>query len=67
MDAEEGTATEVRSRPRCWRPTARPSSGTRDDIEAYCRKYGWGYARAPTDIPLEDLVLKMLREQSVLR
>ena len=37
------------------------------EIEGYCRKYGWGYARALTDVPFEDLVLRILREEGLLR
>jgi hypothetical protein len=36
-------------------------------IEAYARKYGWGYARVHTEVPLEDLVLRGLREEGLLR
>ena len=37
------------------------------EIEAYCRKYGWAYVQARTEIPFEDLLLKLLREEGLLR
>ncbi len=37
------------------------------EIEAFCRSHGWGYLRATTATPLEDLMLKALREQGLLR
>jgi len=37
------------------------------ELESYCFRYGWGYARALTDIPFEDLVLQVLRQDRFLR
>jgi uncharacterized protein (DUF58 family) len=67
VDAEEGTATEAQisdSLLAAYRDTFEQHAR---EIEAYCRKYGWGYARALTDAPFEELVLKLLREEGVLR
>jgi uncharacterized protein (DUF58 family) len=67
VDAEEGTSTEVQITPgllAAYRETFEQHAA---GIEAYCRKYGWAYARAHTDIPVETLLLKILREESLLR
>ena len=37
------------------------------EIEAFCRSHGWGYLRTTTATPFEDLMLKALREQGLLR
>jgi hypothetical protein len=67
VDAEEGTATEVEITPALLNAYRNTFEQHARDIEAYCRKYGWGYARALTDLPFEDLVLKVLRREGLLR
>jgi uncharacterized protein (DUF58 family) len=37
------------------------------EIEAFCRSHGWGHLRTTTATPFEDLMLKALREQGLLR
>lgn len=36
-------------------------------IDAFCAKNGWGYVRANTSDPFEDLVLRALRKEGLLR
>ena len=36
-------------------------------IDAYCSRQGWGYVRAVTDTSFEDLVLRALRKEGLLR
>lgn len=67
VDAEEGTATEAQLSDALLAAYRATFEQHARDIEAYCRKYGWGYARALTDSPFEELVLKVLRQQGVLR
>ena len=67
VDAEEGTATEAQISDALLAAYRETFEQHAHDIEAYCRKYGWGYARALTDAPFEDLVLKGLRQEGVLR
>jgi uncharacterized protein (DUF58 family) len=67
VDAEEGTATEVEITPALLGAYRSTFEQHARDIEAYCRKFGWGYARALTDLPFEDLVLKVLRREGLLR
>ncbi len=68
VDAEEGTASELRDHAQPARGLSRDaSSATLGEIEAYCRKYGWAYVHAHTELPFEDLMLKILREEGLLR
>jgi uncharacterized protein (DUF58 family) len=67
VDAEEGTTNEVQITPALMAAYRETFERHAHDIEAYCRKYGWAYARAHTDVPLEALLLRILREESLLR
>jgi uncharacterized protein (DUF58 family) len=67
VDAEEGTATEVEITPALLAAYRETFEQHAREIEAYCRKYGWGYARVLTEVPFEDLVLRLLREEGLLR
>jgi uncharacterized protein (DUF58 family) len=67
VDAEDGTATEVEVTPALLAAYRETFEKHAQEIEGYCRKYGWGYARALTDVPFEDLVLRILREEGLLR
>jgi len=37
------------------------------EVESFCRGHGWGYLRATTQTPLEELMLKALRAEGLLR
>lgn len=37
------------------------------EIESFCRGHGWGYLRTSTQAPLEELMLKALRDEGLLR
>ncbi len=37
------------------------------DVETSCWRNGWGYARALTDVPFEDLILQVFRQDRFLR
>ncbi len=67
VDAEEGNATEVEITPGLLEAYRATFERHAREIESYCRKYGWGYARAMTDVAIEDVVLKLLREEGLLR
>ena len=67
VDAEEGSATEVEITPALLDAYRATFERHAQDIEGYCRKYGWGYARALTEVAIEDVVLKVLREEGLLR
>jgi uncharacterized protein (DUF58 family) len=65
IDAED--ATELRVSPAHLRAYAAAFEQHCDRIEAYCRHHGWGYARAHTDTPFEDLVLRIFQQERFLR
>jgi uncharacterized protein (DUF58 family) len=67
VDAEEGSATEVEITPGLLESYRSTFERHAQDIEIHCRKYGWGYARALTSVAIEDVVLKLLREEGLLR
>ncbi|HYL18609.1 MAG TPA: DUF58 domain-containing protein [Burkholderiales bacterium] len=67
VDAEDGIASELEVTPsllEAYRETLQRHVG---EIEAYARKYGWAYVQARTELPFEDLMLKVLREEGLLR
>jgi uncharacterized protein (DUF58 family) len=67
VDAEDGTAHELEITPALLAAYRETFERHAQGIEAYARKYGWGYARVQTEVPLEDLVLRGLREEGLLR
>jgi uncharacterized protein (DUF58 family) len=67
VDAEDGAASELDVTPRLLEAYRKAFQRHEREVEAYCRKYGWTYVQAPTEIPFEDLTLKMMREQGLLR
>jgi uncharacterized protein (DUF58 family) len=67
VDAEDGTATEVEITPALLAAYRETFEKHAQEIEDYCRKYGWSYARALTEVRFEDLVLRVLREEGLLR
>ena len=67
VDAEDGTASELEATPRLLEAYRKAFQRHEREVEAYCRKYGWVYVQAPTEIPFEDLTLRLMREQGLLR
>ena len=67
VDAEEGTTSEVHITPALLAAYRETFERHARDIEAYCRRYGWAYVRAHTDIPVETFLLRTLREESLVR
>ena len=67
VDAEDGTASELAVTPRLLEAYRQAFQRHMREVEAYCRKYGWAYVRALTEVPFEDLILKLLRDQGLLR
>jgi uncharacterized protein (DUF58 family) len=67
VDAEEGTSNELEVTPSLLEAYRDMLLRHVREIEGYCRKYGWGYVQARTELPLEDLMLKTLRREGLLR
>jgi len=67
VDAEIGGATQMRVTPEVVRAYRETFQHYCAEIESFCRTHGWGYLRTPTSAPFEDLMLKALREQGLLR
>lgn len=67
VDSEEGGAARVRVTPALVKSYHDTFLRYCAEIEGFCRTHGWGYLRTMTDTPFEDLMLKALREQGLLR
>ena len=67
VDAEDGVASELDLTPSLLTAYREAFRRHGQEVEAYCRKYGWAYMQAPTDVPLEELTLKLLRQEGLLR
>jgi uncharacterized protein (DUF58 family) len=67
VDSEQGTASRVRITPDIiedYRDTFRHYCS---EIEGFCRTHGWGYLLGSTAAPFEEIMLKALREEGLLR
>jgi len=67
VDAEIGGATQLRLTPEVVRAYRETFQAYCAEIEGFCRTHGWGYLRSVTNAPFEELMLKALREQGLLR
>jgi uncharacterized protein (DUF58 family) len=67
LDAEDGTACELALTPRLLAAYREAFRRHEREVQAYCRKYGWAYVQARTEVHFEDFMLKLLREQGLLR
>lgn len=67
VDAELGGATEARVTSDLLSAYRREFAAYCAEIEGFCRSHGWGYLRADTDAPFERIMLRVLREEGLLR
>jgi uncharacterized protein (DUF58 family) len=67
MDVEDGGAQRVRVTPGLIRDYRESFQKYCVEIEGFCRGHGWGYLRSSTAEPLEEMLLKALREEGLLR
>jgi uncharacterized protein (DUF58 family) len=67
VDAEEDTAIEARIGSGLLAEYRDAFHRYCTEIESFCRSHGWGYLRAASNTPLEQLLLKALREEGLLR
>ena len=67
VDSELGHSAQTRVTPdliKAYRETFRRYC---EEVEAFCRGHGWGYLCTSTQAPLEELMLKALRDKGLLR
>ncbi len=67
VDAELGHSTRTRITPDIVKAYRETFLRYCSEIEGFCRGHGWGYLRASTQAPIEDLMLKSLRDEGMLR
>ena len=67
VDAEDGSTILERITPTLVRSYRAAFDQHGAAIDAYCSRQGWGYVRAVTDSPFEDLVLRALRREGLLK
>jgi uncharacterized protein (DUF58 family) len=67
VDAEDGSAIVERVTPALLAAYRQELEQHGAAIDAYCNRQGWGYVRAVTDSSFEDLVLRALRKEGLLR
>jgi uncharacterized protein (DUF58 family) len=67
VDSEVGGATQLRVTPEVARAYRETFQAYCAEIESFCRTHGWGYLRTLTNAPFEELMLKAMREQGLLR
>lgn len=61
IDSESGEKRQVFISPEVMKKYKEEVTGFCADIERRCSERGVGYVRATTDVPFEDLILRMLR------
>ena len=67
IDCEGGTRRDVTLSPRALRAYAEAHERFCQQLEQNCRSRGIGYVRASTDIPFDDLVLRLFRMGGILQ
>ena len=67
IDAETGEARDVSVSPYMLAQYQHQMAGFCDQLKTLAGRYGMDYVRTVTDVPFEDVILKFLRTQNVLR
>jgi uncharacterized protein (DUF58 family) len=67
VDSELGHSTRTRVTPDLVRAYRETFMHYCAEIEGFCRSHGWGYLHASTQTPLEELMLRALRDEGLLR
>jgi len=66
-DCETGEASEVTASESVVADYRKAITAWLDELEQFCLRRAIGYARASTEVPFEDLVLRVLRDGMMLR
>ena len=61
-DSELGTTERIKVTPALLEAYTEKFEEHCDEVGSYCRKNGWGYVRTTTDVPFEDLILRVFRQ-----
>ncbi len=67
VDAETGQHLDLTAQPALVRKYREEIRSYCASVETFCRRRSFGYLRLTSDQPFEDLVLRILREERVLR
>lgn len=67
LDAETGEARDVSISPYLLSQYQAQLKTFCDGLHSFASRYGMDYVRAATDVPFEDIILKFLRLQGILR
>ncbi len=66
LDIESGSVEKVTVTERNLRQYRKIFEAFLESVRAYCTKYGVGGTRSTTDVPFDDLILRMMREAGAL-
>ena len=61
-DSESGTTERIKVTPGLLDAYAEMFEEHCEEVSGYCRKNGYGYVRTDTDLPFEDLILRVFRQ-----
>ena len=61
-DSELGTTERLKVTPGLLEAYREKFDEYCDELNAYCRRYGWGYLKTSTEVPFEDLILQVFRQ-----
>ncbi len=67
VDSEDGSSLKAHLTPELLDSYRKGFARYCTEIEAFCRSHGWGYLRADTDAPFEQLMMHALRHEGLLR
>jgi uncharacterized protein (DUF58 family) len=67
VDSERGQVAHMLVTPELLEAYRKTFARHSAQIEAFCRGQGWGYLHASADAPFEDLVLRSLRAEGLVR
>ena len=61
-DSELGTTERLKVTPGLLEAYREKFDEHCEELNTYCRKYGWGYLKTSTEVPFEDLILQVFRQ-----
>lgn len=62
VDIEDGDAQRLRVTPGLLEAYEKKFQEHAQQINAYCKRYGWGFVQTSTAVPFEDLILQVFRQ-----